>query len=403
MSRVAQKYEQTLEAEVQIQESVIANLTSALERASDERTELARRAKEREEQLEEMLEDLRNQLDQRQQEWANRSSSSPSAAHPPFQPHASVHQGPSSLSPEAHWEHQSRMDGEAHLGASGGPSDNRNLSEATGDEGEEEEESLALSATAASQSRLNKRQKPTSAASYGRGAAGKGCVNEDVGGLSGTLRRGPNAMRTNKATSPSGALTPTSAAASPNRRSTASPSNPRPLPQLGPLIKYQGLLSGSMRNAPHSDPVALSQTYKDLLKYQSLDPHVHEYLVNLESENKSLRKEVETLNKQLREHDSEHERVRALLQKRVSAAEDSSRTLASHAATLDSELQSMKRLYNDTADELAKTLTSTAVTAASGVGFSMQSNTGNPLGGRRASYSHLNGFGAFPTYGDAPQ
>ena len=51
----------------------------------------------------------------------------------------------------------------------------------------------------------------------------------------------------------------------------------------------------------------------------------------------------------------------------------------------------MKRLYNDTADELAKTLTSTPGNSGGGMGMSVSTAGGGPLG-RRASYSHFNAF-----------
>eukprot|EP00658_Telonema_sp_P-2_P073296 TRINITY_DN62353_c0_g1_i5.p1 TRINITY_DN62353_c0_g1~~TRINITY_DN62353_c0_g1_i5.p1 ORF type:complete len:148 (-),score=26.71 TRINITY_DN62353_c0_g1_i5:134-577(-) len=143
-----------------------------------------------------------------------------------------------------------------------------------------------------------------------------------------------------------------------------------------------------MIRRPPRSTLSSSSAASDVYKRQ-----VHEYLVTLENENKSLRKEVEYANKVFRERESEHERIRNALQKRVSTAEDSSRSLAHQVATLDGELQSMKRLYNDTADELAKTLTSTTGNGGGGMGLSVSAGGGGagPLG-RRSSYSHFNTF-----------
>jgi hypothetical protein len=363
-------YERTLEADVQMQEAVIANLTSALQRSADEREDTARRAKEREELLEAMLEDLKEQLDARTLELAAAASRS-------AQNH-SMHALPKSLSPDAVWESGSEEDFEASQSAASYPPDS-NHPEEDGDGHTTDDCHTATSGTATG-TRRN-----TDAVSRQR-TSGTISKSQSVGRQVGRAKGSSYSA----SPSPLGHSSPTNrpiAASSPPRKGGSTNRA-----NLGPLLKYQGLLSGSVRHQdPHSSPISISRTYKELLKYQSLDPSVHEYLVTLENENKSLRREVDTVNKTLRERESEHERIRTMLQKRVSAAEESSRSLAHQAATLEGELQSMKRLYNDTADELAKMLTvSSSGGGGGGLGASV-SGGGGPVG-RRSSYSHFNTF-----------
>eukprot|EP00164_Ancoracysta_twista_P015097 GFYU01024804.1.p1 GENE.GFYU01024804.1~~GFYU01024804.1.p1 ORF type:complete len:366 (+),score=0.32 GFYU01024804.1:3-1100(+) len=361
-----------------MQESVIANLTSALQRSADEREDMAKRAKEREELLESTMDDLRSQLEACTLQLAAATSSSSQPQCPiDYQQHHN-NQHPKGLSPDAVWESTTEDADEAGQSATSFALDSYLgvFEEDDDDQHHTDEESQHPTA-------VHRRSTMSPSAQLTAAAASS---------KSQSVQRHPKSATKGSSSSPS----PLGAHASPSRAS-ASPKKGASITNaasLGPLLKYQGLLSGTVRrHDPHSTPISISRTYKELLKYQSLDPHVHEYLVTLENENKSLRKEVEYVNKVFRERESEHERIRNALQKRVSTAEDSSRSLAHQVATLDGELQSMKRLYNDTADELAKTLTSTTGNGGGGMGLSVSAGGGGagPLG-RRSSYSHFNTF-----------